>query len=336
MKEILNFIKASMPKDLSNVRAVVGDSKYKGLMIDEKNFHDLNKQSYFSNVVFIDGGNAELFNNDSFSIQKLRVYSCVYSGRKKSFFERKDYDSASYIKTGRGITYYLKTFPEKIKFEINPNDPQVKFGVNRAPLSLTADIARRFLELEEAKTMCGKFPNSLIVLDGSLKPNYPNEISLLNELFKSADKNNCSICSVAKTTNTLTNKSLPLTYVLDKKSDKKSWFYFPIIENHNEEHKAEIIFAKLNEKSKFVFKIEIYKKNINSLREILSTLSYYSADVSFPGYPYGLIDADRFARISNDEKNVLRLKLSHILPKEVRISENNALAHDILNQLINR
>lgn len=72
------------------------------------------------------------------------------------------------------------------------------------------------------------------------------------------------------------------------------------------------------------------------MKEIVSTLAYYSADVSFPGYPYGLIDADRFARISNDEKNVLRLKLSHIIPKHLRISENNNLAHDLLNKLINR
>ncbi len=336
MKEILNFIKEIIPKDLSNVRAVVGDSKYKGLTVDKKNFHELNKKSYFNQVVFVDGGNAELFNNNSFSIQKLRIYSCVYSGKKKIFFQRKDYDSLSYIQFNKELAYFFETFPNSISLKINPNDPQLKFGVNRAPLSLTADIARRFLELEEARTMCERFPNSLIVLDGSLKPNYPNEEKFLNKLFKSAEENGCSVCSVVKTTNTLTNKLLPLTYVLDKKSNKELWFYFPIIENNNKEHKAEILFAKLNKKSKFVFKIEIYEGNINLMKEIISTLAYYSADVSFPGYPYGLIDADRFARISNDEKNVLRLKLSHIIPKHLRISENNNLAHDLLNKLINR
>ena len=59
-----------------------------------------------------------------------------------------------------------------------------------------------------------------------------------------------------------------------------------------------IYVVKLNENSKKCFRVE---GQIND--EVLSLLVENSKDPTFIGYPYGLIEADKFARVSNEEKD---------------------------------
>ncbi len=336
MLRIKNKFDFIFHQDLKNIKVVVGDCKYIGLELKKENFHNINGPN-IKRVIFTDGGNAELFNNNSLSVQKLRVYSSVYENKKRLQSFREDLDAIAYTSIRNGeIIYTLETEPNKINLSLDSNDSSIRKGMNRAQISSMFDVARRFLEIKQSSDMCRKFHNSLIVLDGTLKPNYPGEKEILNELYKTAEENDCFVCAVAKTNNLITNKSLPVNYVLEKIAPFEKWYYYPIMQNKNSNHKAEIIMAKLNKSSKFIFRIEIAKHNMNNIGTIIATLKEFSSDFSFPGYPYGLIDADRFARISNDEKNILRLRFLHKLNKEVVNSENNTTAHDILNRIINR
>jgi hypothetical protein len=61
-----------------------------------------------------------------------------------------------------------------------------------------------------------------------------------------------------------------------------------------------------------------------------------SKDISFPGYPYGLIIADRFARVSNNEKAYLRtLFFSKAGGKtEMLVNETASInSHNILDSI---
>jgi len=61
-----------------------------------------------------------------------------------------------------------------------------------------------------------------------------------------------------------------------------------------------------------------------------------SRDPVFLGYPYGLIEADRFSRISNQEKERLRLQLKLAFGrdyKRIEEFENSLNAHDILDSI---
>ena len=54
------------------------------------------------------------------------------------------------------------------------------------------------------------------------------------------------------------------------------------------------------------------------------------------GYPYGLIEADRFARVSNQERDSLKLRLRVMLGKEFKRIEkyiNSTNAHEILDNI---
>jgi hypothetical protein len=101
--------------------------------------------------------------------------------------------------------------------------------------------------------------------------------------------------------------------------------------------------VKLNDQSKRVFRYEIHTEQVKSLssfdlNEILSELSLNASDLSFPGYPYGLIDADDNARVRFGELETYRiLLLSEIsklgsAAKFVRHMESTD-AHGVLNGL---
>jgi hypothetical protein len=71
---------------------------------------------------------------------------------------------------------------------------------------------------------------------------------------------------------------------------------------------------------------------------ITSALASNSKDISFPGYPYGLIDADSFARVSGDEVDKYQVPLvSEIskLGKWKKVSRHicSGDAHSVLDVL---
>jgi NurA-like 5'-3' nuclease len=67
-------------------------------------------------------------------------------------------------------------------------------------------------------------------------------------------------------------------------------------------------------------------------------LSLNSSDPVFPGYPYGLIDADQHARISEQERQMLNLRMTVLLEKDknkkmINNSLNSMNAHSILDRI---
>jgi len=114
-------------------------------------------------------------------------------------------------------------------------------------------------------------------------------------------------------------------------SEKKdgAWFYHPVVKAVTD--MPEISFARLHEQSRYVFRIETIRPN--DMTSIMDVLSYYSSDPAFPGYPYGLIEADRFARVSKQETEQMKIRFMMQSDKRLQ-SELNALnAHSILDNM---
>src|SRR5208337_244837 len=88
----------------------------------------------------------------------------------------------------------------------------------------------------------------------------------------------------------------------------------PIARVANVQHNAFIYVVKLHESANYVFRYEIYgeqarQMSVEDFCSVTSALANNSKDLSFPGYPYGLIDADSFARVSRDEIDMYRVPL---------------------------
>jgi hypothetical protein len=101
--------------------------------------------------------------------------------------------------------------------------------------------------------------------------------------------------------------------------------------------------VKLHRQSEYVFRFEVLKDQVNKnnfgeVELIVSALAENSKDVSFPGYPYGLIDADKFARVSMTEKTVNEFQFRAAVPQKLweKISKfvRSSDAHEILNKMI--
>ena len=319
------------------------DSSYKSFKIEKRNFHKIENISSERKITFIDGGNAEILGASNFSLQLIRTYFTIYKNNKKISSEKNEFYALIYsLNENNKIKYKTEIFNLKNKLELkdldfDSYDETIKEGFNRIQISKIAEIIRRFAEIKTAEIAVDFLENKdLIILDGDLEAKKTNEINYFNKLYKKTTEKNIIIAALSKTTSLFTEKGNSVTALLNLISPTEEWFYYPVVNINNKNHEAEIYFVKLNKNSEHVFKLEIYKKQKANADELILLLKNNSKDPVFLGYPYGLIEADKFARISNNEKNYFKtLFISKIGKKYRKIGKylTTLNAHEILDKI---
>lgn len=305
----------------------------KGEKISKENFIRIKEKKEHSNIAFIDGGNAEIMGGSNFSLQFIRTAGILYKENKAK--ERTGYEFYILIKAFEekgNIIYKTEIFDVKGNVDINKEDlifdsydNTIKEGINQAKISKIGDIARRFSELATARHVCKKA--DIVVLDGSLKSCYSNENKYVKELIDKCKKNNCILCSIAKTSRVFTDAGKNAQSELDDISPEGTWIYKICKFDDYSSY-----FTKLNKCSKHIFCIETKDKKEVSFAA--AELSKNSIDYVFPGYPYGLIEADRAARVENAEKEYLKTIFMSKLSKEnIKKSIRSIDAHHILDNI---
>jgi hypothetical protein len=144
------------------------------------------------------------------------------------------------------------------------------------------------------------------VKDRHLECSITNEAKYMDALYEKASAKGIVVCGLAKTSNLLTNTGNSAAAVLNSMNPDKDWYYHPVAEINDENHKAELCFVKLHPQSKYVFRFEIFNKQSKSMDDVLSLLKQNAVDPIFLGYPYGLIEADRVGRVSNNDAEYLK------------------------------
>ena len=227
--------------------------------------------------------------------------------------------------------------PNKEDLLLSSLDETIKHGITRANISNVANVIRRFSEIKTAVNVIDNLENNgIIVLDGSLQCTFTNEKKYFEELYKKAEEKNITICGLSKTTTLMTDKGNSISNALNKYNVDGKWLYHPVAEIKSISHKAEMAFVKLHEKSRHIFRFEIYKEQKEKLHETVSLLAANCKDAVFLGYPYGLIEADKNARIPNQEKDMLLTLFSAKFGKDwekIKESLSNVDAHDILDKI---
>jgi hypothetical protein len=309
------------------------------IRINKDNFHAFKKFDKSKKMIFVDGGNAELISSASISIQLIRTYGSVFEKNRIYSIKRENYMLAYAIKNKRtsSIDYRIEFSPKYFDFEISSFEENLREGNNRIPIAKTGDISRRLCELKTASFLSSRFKDSILVLDGNLKSNTDLERMFLEELYEMSLKNNNIVIALSKTSQLITKNGQSLNNLLMKISkalNLEEWYYHPIADIKDSKHRAEITIVKLHRKSKYCFNFEIFKEQKDKLDEALYFLKENSKDLCFFGYPYGLIDADRFARISNKERSYLKTILLAQMPKNILKDFVLNDSHEILNRLI--
>ena len=125
--------------------------------------------------------------------------------------------------------------------------------------------------------------------------------------------------------------------------ENNAWYYNPIVDITHPDHRAEMYAVKLHPNSEYVFRLEILKDQAKMMdkkkqEKCICSLAECSKDASFPGYPYGLIDADRFARVSGIEVcghnlQFLSFAGSSGVLKRLKKCLKTSDAHELLNKI---
>lgn len=316
----------------------------RGIAFDKGNFHKIpgRKPEELSDkkIAFIDGGNAEIVSAPNLSVNFIRLYYTIYKNNKRCRSKRLEfYTLSNSCGENSRIFYKTEIFSENFQLEkkdlVFDSEDRTLSAIHPFPISKVGEIARRFAELKLAAELADELGDgNVIVLDGNLQGYITNEKKYLDSLYKKGIDRNILITALSKTVRMFTDSGSSVTAALEDISPLAEWYYHPVAELNDESYQADISFAKLNPSSKHIFKLEIYnKQEFND--NLFSILKENSKDPAFPGYPYGLIEADRFARISAREKEYLQTLFAAKARKSwAGISRNisAADAHSILDR----
>ncbi|MFH0701258.1 MAG: hypothetical protein V2A62_02365 [Candidatus Woesearchaeota archaeon] len=293
----------------------------KQIKVDKSNFLEIANNYSNQTIAFIDGGQAEILSAGNFCLSFIRVFAQIFKENKKLESEKREFylfTKAKWINyNGKEDLFYeskiFTVWGNRLIHEndllLSSTDQTIKSGIERASISKISNIARRFAELSLAAELQHKV--DFVVLDGTLEKTFTNEEKYLSKL-------NEKVSALAKTSSLFTVQGNSPVILLNKLSSGGCWKY--LIDGTS-------YFVKLNEHSKYVFRFE-------GNPEVLPNLIQNSTDALFLGYPYGLILTDKMARVSNEEKN--SLKMNFLLKAENRaIAEylSSSNAHDILDSL---
>ncbi len=280
------------------------DSKYKTFELKKENFRKI-ENSEKSALIFIDGGSQEIFKAPNVSLYFNRIYYCVYDEKKRK--NSKKYEFYSLIHTeekGKELFYKVDiTFTKNNfdigKLEFSTLDKSLMYGKNIVDISAIGNTVRKLLEIKLASLIEDR---GIIVLDRNLEAKVTYEESFLKELYENAKKRKNSVCALSKTSSLLTKKGNSVNALLNSLGPDNEWYY-KIAESKD----FDIYFVKLNSKSSYTFRLDIQKENDKN--KVFYNLKNNSSDPVFLGYPYGLIEADSNARVSNKEIEFLQMQL---------------------------
>lgn len=281
--------------------------------IDPTSFASIPSKKENQSITFIDGGQADILTTGNFCLSLIRIVGITMQNGKKTKFEKNEFytlSTASYHHDE--LWYETKIYPlegeqliEEKDLVISSTDGSICSGRERAPLERISGLIRRLAEL----SLAAKCKSQNIILDGTLQPTYPHEEKYLSRLPE-----NC--CGLAKTSSLFTIQGNNPLILFQKISPAGCWSYHLWDKTY---------FIKLHPKAKHVFRFE---GNIKLLPDLVEN----STDPLFLGYPYGLILADRLARISNVEKETLRTKFLLRNPELLEYFHAQD-AHDILDNM---
>lgn len=182
---------------------------------------------------------------------------------------------------------------------VSENEEKELFITQELELSEAANIARKLLEWELVDTCKG-----ITVWDGSFTTKYDFESPFVP-----------SGLALAKSSTAIGS------WNVFSQAPKAPWYA-----------KANrLFFARFSEQGR-VFRVE--NKSSLSDEEAFSSLVPWSQDPVFIGYPYPLILADQLARVSNEERSALRIRLKATAGKRwEELSQGIQDAHDILDKI---
>lgn len=312
---------------------VLGKEGYQPVPFAQTNFKPI-PQAAIPTIAFVDGGNAELARGPDFSLQFIRTCA-VIRGKKMMTMEAFCLVQAT---RENGKLAYKTDFIglEGIRLPvIDIYEPSLAEGTHRVQPARVAELGRVLAEHLLAAWVLPELPaGALLVRDGDLEAHTLYEQNALREVYERARIGGVTIVGVSKTSTLLTDTGHAALPALAKRATLPSWYYHPIAASLRADHQASTCIAKFHPAAKHCFRIDIFDQQEALLPEVLGALMKESEDAAFLGYPYGLIEADRYARVREEERAYLKVRAELALGHLFKHREFSVDGHDHLNKAV--
>ena len=278
---------------------IIGEHEFR---LEEVEFLPITKQDIPS-ATFIDGGSASIFGTPARCIGIIKVCAVRTEG-----LQRKEIITHQYLVsiTTNGDGFVVQSEA------LGPSDEYVGQVLNCEITGLREFTPEMLLDPLRAMAERALAPQGIVVHDGSFRTT--------NQLLQRLVVNK-NACALSKTSGILTSKQRPIGMALLTRAPKGSWMA---------KLAPGISCVRLNDRAAHTFILE------GNCDDALPLLSAWSADMTFPGYPYPLVLADQMARVTNNERDAWRIVLSSdenamkILADELKATDAHAMLEHIL------
>lgn len=365
LRKCVEFIESSKLKFSESEKAHPTRDQIKGYDIVEQSFHEIPSSTETTRKIgFVDGGSTPLITSSDLNISFNRVAGCVFDGQKPfeinsipmvieyytaTIIDVQDDGNLKFIvKSFPREDEHLKYIPEELTFLLT--DDSIKERLGYIPrIEQMGGVVMRFSEWIYGKHLIENELNEgdLFIRDGSLQTGYTNEIKEAQKLFSIGLKKNVYITGLSKSSRLITDKGNSLVSVVNEFGNNKfpesPWYFYPSFRITRADNQADVYFVKLHKHATHSFRFDIFLDQSKGLKqnereELISNIANNSNDLSFPGYPYGLIKVDQMARISMRELDSQKISLlsefdPDIYKKFVVPRLRSMDAHDIINKI---
>ena len=327
----LKFLVEELQEHLTqkeNTDVIFSDGKSKTFPIIPENFTEIKDTEKPRRIAFVDGGDGILEESPNYMIVINRVYFSIFAGKNrirpskiKSRIEFFSFVVSEISKTEntKSISYNTKLYSyNKDDSEYLPDENDLKSKTESTTIlqgSRLVSLARRFAEWKLAYKIVENelTKGDMIIMDGSLQTNFKNEMRYAKMLYDLAIQKGVIVCGLAKTSRLVTESGVPLLARITEISEQVNFakWYIQVAEEVSADDKGFMLVAKFHPKSRHIFRFEILREQFNEMsqdekNEILASICANSGDISMLGYPYGAIDADRFAQVRINELDMYR------------------------------
>jgi len=341
------------------------DPRYQPIRLSDKNFHSIKKVDSNRKLCYVDGGNSQIACAPNFVVELARLYFCCFKGKERIRSSSlpnciEFYTVCCATVESDRIKYETEFVPVKDEWMKHlPNSSDLKFdsfdetlmvGKQRATIDRVSNSARTFAEWNLARHLVNEEleEGDILVRDGTLQTVVTNESKYAKRAYSAAMKKKVVFTALSKTSSLFTTTGYPLLSSINELAENThfkdgSWYYHPIVKITHPDHRAEMFAVKLHDISEYVFRFEILRdqfKNMSAkeVESIIGSLAVNARDIGFPGYPYGLVEADRFARVTGHERDSHEMQfmsasasagIFETLARHIKCVD----AHSILNRL---
>ena len=365
LKDCIDFIQQRKRDVISGDSPFIEGDKEKSYGIAEERIFPIPFCDVSRKLAFVDGGTASILNAADFSISLNRVAGVLFEGNKIKSFKKTpeviEFYTATILEptTDEKMIYNIQLFPREPKFkEFLPNgeilipldEVRMLMGFRFMPnIEIFGGVAMRFAEWTYATKLIEYEldKGDIFIRDGSLQTGYKDEILLVRDLHSIAEEKSVYITGLSKTCRLITKSGDSLISLVDmiasKKYPEEKWYYHPIYKITRADNLADVYFVKLHKFARSPFRFDIYLDQSENLDQqekevIISNLARNSTDLSFPGYPYGLIKVDQLSRVAVREIAPQKIQLmsefdSELYAKYILPRIRSIDAHDLLNAI---